>query len=78
VRAVDEVHRGRGGSATHALSGVSLSVAPGEFVSLVGRSGCGKTTLLRIMAGLIAPSGGRVLAGGRDLWQGGRRDTAAR
>ncbi|WP_214405629.1 ABC transporter ATP-binding protein [Pseudonocardia lacus] len=77
VQAVDKTYRARAGASTHALSDISLSVAPGEFISLVGRSGCGKTTLLRILAGLIAPTSGRVLAGGRDLWQGSKRDPAA-
>ena len=77
LRDVDKVYRGRGGTATQALSGISLAVRRGEFVSLVGRSGCGKTTLLRILAGLVAPSSGQVLAGGRDLWQAGGRDPAA-
>jgi ABC-type Fe3+/spermidine/putrescine transport system ATPase subunit len=49
------------------LHGISLTVASGEFVSLLGASGCGKTTLLRIVAGLEAPSAGRVLLGGHDV-----------
>ena len=49
------------------LHGIDLAVASGEFVSLLGASGCGKTTLLRIVAGLEAPSRGRVLLGGRDV-----------
>lgn len=47
-----------------ALQDVSLQVQPGEIVALVGTSGCGKSTLLRIVAGLEAPSTGRVLIGG--------------
>ncbi|MEB3314114.1 MAG: ABC transporter ATP-binding protein [Cyanobacteriota bacterium] len=43
-----------------ALEETSLTVAPGEFVSFVGPSGCGKSTLLRIVAGLTAPSTGRM------------------
>lgn len=43
-----------------ALQETSLTLAPGEFVSFVGPSGCGKSTLLRIVAGLTAPSTGRV------------------
>lgn len=42
------------------LHDVSLNVAPGEFVSLVGMSGCGKTTLLRVIAGLTAHTAGDV------------------
>src|SRR5919107_1716604 len=53
--------------ATAALDGVDLDVAPGEVVSLLGRSGCGKTTLLRIAAGVEAPSAGRVLADGLEV-----------
>jgi NitT/TauT family transport system ATP-binding protein len=43
-----------------ALGGVSFDVRPGEFFVIVGRSGCGKTTLLRIAAGLDQPTSGRV------------------
>jgi NitT/TauT family transport system ATP-binding protein len=56
---------GRGASATHALDGVSLSVAPGSFTCLIGASGCGKSTLLSLVAGLDAPSSGVVDVGGR-------------
>jgi NitT/TauT family transport system ATP-binding protein len=56
---------GRGSSAVAALDGISLSVAPGEFVCLIGASGCGKSTLLSLVAGLDAPTTGTVSAGGR-------------
>ncbi len=46
-----------------ALDGLDLHMAKGEVVSVVGRSGCGKTTLLRIIAGLIKPSYGKVVVG---------------
>jgi putative spermidine/putrescine transport system ATP-binding protein len=46
---------------------VSLSVQDGEFVCFLGPSGCGKTTLLRMIAGLEAPSAGRILMNGRDI-----------
>jgi NitT/TauT family transport system ATP-binding protein len=42
------------------LQGVDLTVAPGEFVCLLGASGCGKSTLLSIIAGLLPPTAGRV------------------
>src|SRR5919205_2170261 len=45
---------------TRALDHVSLTVAPGEIVCLLGHSGCGKTTLLRVAAGVETPTGGRV------------------
>jgi ABC-type nitrate/sulfonate/bicarbonate transport system ATPase subunit len=48
---------------THALDGVSLSVAAGELVSVVGPSGCGKSTLLRLIAGLDSPDSGELWVG---------------
>ena len=51
VEEVSKVYRGRGG-AVEALCGVSLEFSEGSFTALVGRSGCGKTTLLRLIAGL--------------------------
>ena len=56
---------GRGDTALVALDQVSLSVAPGEFVCLIGASGCGKSTLLNLVAGLDAPTSGEVATGGR-------------
>jgi phosphonate transport system ATP-binding protein len=52
---------------THALRGVDLDVGPGEFVALIGPSGAGKSTLLRCIAGLVEPTGGEVLVGGRPM-----------
>jgi NitT/TauT family transport system ATP-binding protein len=46
------------------IQDVAFSVRTGEFVCLVGASGCGKTTLLRIIAGLVAPSRGQILVDG--------------
>ena len=56
---------GKGRSEVVALDGVSLSVAPGEFVCLIGASGCGKSTLLSLVAGLEEPTSGSVSTGGR-------------
>jgi ATPase subunit of ABC transporter with duplicated ATPase domains len=51
-------------AATHVLDGVSLVVSPGDRVGIVGPNGIGKSTLLRVLAGLEEPDGGRVLRGG--------------
>ncbi|MGA0561380.1 ABC transporter ATP-binding protein [Ancylobacter sp. VNQ12] len=56
-----------GYGATRVLHGLDLSIAKGEFVALLGASGCGKTTLLRTIAGFVAPSAGRVSVAGRDV-----------
>ena len=64
---IDEVSKtfGRGDTALVALDRVSLSVAPGEFVCLIGASGCGKSTLLSLVAGLDAPTSGELSTGDR-------------
>lgn len=49
------------------LDGLDLSVRRGEIVAVMGRSGTGKTTLLRLIMGLISPTGGRILVNGVDL-----------
>ena len=46
------------------LEDIGFAVARGEFVCVIGASGCGKTTLLRLLAGLLMPSGGEVRLGG--------------
>ena len=50
-----------------ALQDINLTIADGSFVCLVGKSGCGKTTLLRMTAGLDTPSGGSVTLNGRPI-----------
>jgi putrescine transport system ATP-binding protein len=51
----------------YAVDDVSLSIYRGEFFSLLGASGCGKTTLLRMLAGFERPDAGRLLIGGQDV-----------
>jgi putative spermidine/putrescine transport system ATP-binding protein len=53
--------------ATRVLRRLSLEVAAGEFVALLGSSGCGKTTLLRAISGFAPIRAGRILVGGRDV-----------
>ena len=60
-----ELHTYYGDS--HILHGISLSVAPGEILSLMGRNGMGKTTLLRSLLGLTPPRRGTVKVYGRDM-----------
>jgi NitT/TauT family transport system ATP-binding protein len=67
VQALSKGYRQAGGETTLAIGDVSCSVEAGEFVSFVGPSGCGKTTLLMSIAGLLAPSGGRVVVNGKEV-----------
>jgi NitT/TauT family transport system ATP-binding protein len=59
IRDVSKVY-GHGGQAVVALERISLDVRPGEFLCLVGASGCGKTTLLNLVAGLDQPTAGSI------------------
>jgi spermidine/putrescine transport system ATP-binding protein len=65
VIALEGVSRRYG--ALTALHNLTLTITPGEFFSLVGTSGCGKTTTLRLIAGFEQPQEGRILLQGRDL-----------
>lgn len=74
VRGVSKRFVSKSGS-TQALAGVDLDVHAGQFVSLVGVSGCGKTTLLRIIDGLESPDAGEMTLAGEAL-KGISRDLA--
>jgi NitT/TauT family transport system ATP-binding protein len=67
VQSLAKSYRQAGGETTVAIGNISCRVEPGEFVSFVGPSGCGKTTLLMTIAGLLAPSAGRVVVSGKDV-----------
>ena len=56
-----------GSEEVNAVKGVSITVLPGQFITLVGRSGSGKTSLLNLMAGLDRATSGRVLIEGWDV-----------
>ena len=59
---------GRGASATRALNGLDLSVAPGEVAGFLGPNGAGKSTTLRILLGMIRADSGRARLFGADPW----------
>jgi putative ABC transport system ATP-binding protein len=66
VRSLKKIYKTRfGGDAVEALRNVSFSVAPGEFVAIMGESGSGKTTLLNLLASLDSPTEGTVLLNGK-------------
>jgi NitT/TauT family transport system ATP-binding protein len=66
LRGVSYVYEGSEGHVP-ALHDVGFGVAESEFVCVVGRSGCGKTTLLNILAGFLTPTNGQVLIGGKPV-----------
>ena len=76
LRAVSKRFKARNRD-TLALTGIDLGIRKREFVTLLGQSGCGKTTMLRILAGLTQPTAGEVTIAGRPLWRGDHRDDDA-
>jgi putative ABC transport system ATP-binding protein len=66
ARDLVKVYR-RGASEVRAVDGISLDVAPGEFMAVMGRSGSGKTTLLDLLGCLLRPTAGTLAVDGRDV-----------
>ncbi|HON80841.1 MAG TPA: ABC transporter ATP-binding protein [Methanoregulaceae archaeon] len=54
-------------STHHVLKGISITVHPGEIQVLIGLNGCGKTTLQRVLTGILEPDQGTVMIGGQDI-----------
>ena len=68
INDVSVVYPGRtAAERVHALDRIDLTINRGDFVVALGASGCGKTTLLSLMAGFISPSSGEMLLGGRAI-----------
>ena len=62
------------GSERESVSGINLTVSPGEKLAIVGLNGAGKTTLMKLICGFLDPTEGRILLNGEDIRQFNRRD----
>ena len=67
VQGLSKSYRQASGETTVAIGDITCHVEAGEFISFVGPSGCGKTTLLMSIAGLLAPTSGRVIVNGNPV-----------
>ena len=61
-----------------ALQGIDLTVAPGEYLAIIGRTGSGKSTLIQHLNGLLRPTSGQVLFDGEDIWSSKERTRQVR
>jgi NitT/TauT family transport system ATP-binding protein len=64
---------GKGQTVVEALRDISIDVRDGEFISVVGASGCGKTTFLRLVDGLISPTSGSIIIDGKSVTKPGEK-----
>ena len=67
IEGISKKFTGRDGAATTVFEDLYFSIEPGEFVCLIGHSGCGKTTILNVLSGLDQSSSGYVFVGGREI-----------
>ncbi|MDR0983798.1 MAG: ABC transporter ATP-binding protein [Ruminococcus sp.] len=67
IKSLNRTYIDDSGNTVEALKDFNLSVRHGEFVSVIGSSGCGKTTLLRLIAGLDKPESGELILGGEKI-----------
>lgn len=67
IKDVNRIYRDEDDNETQALKDINLAVRRGEFISIIGSSGCGKTTLLRLIGGLDKPQSGELLLDGKEI-----------
>lgn len=67
LRGIDKLYRSRGKVPVHAVRALDMAVEKGEIVALLGSSGCGKTSTLRMIAGFEDVSAGSIALGGRPI-----------
>lgn len=67
IQNVDKIYQASEENAVYGARNINLNIAEGEFMALVGPSGSGKTTVLNLIAGLILPSNGKLMHGGKEI-----------
>lgn len=66
---IELIHLGKNFGSFQAVNDVNLHIPPGEIFGFLGPNGAGKTTTIRMMAGLLKPTSGKILLGGKDVFQ---------